>query len=230
MELTNHYNPFPSGNDGDDTAIITWDGYRRLSMMEELILDTLTNNIEGDIAEAGVWKGAMPIFFAKIIDHSKSKKKIINFDSFCGCPTLDNGNNETLYLGNSNDIKIKTFDKKWGGALSYSLDDVKNNFKKFNLLKDNIVFIKGYFCNTLPYLESNLRLSILRIDCDLYQSTYEVLEYLYPKLNKGGYVIFDDYKFPESKQAIIDYRDKNNINTSCCFGKTFDNILFWKKE
>ena len=229
-QLINNYNRFPEGNDGDENAIIMWDGYRRLSMMEELVIDTLKNNIEGDIAEAGVWKGGITIHYAGIVKHYKSNKKVINIDSFCGCPSIDKEKKQTLNLGNSNNADIRKFDKSWEGKLSCSLEEVKENFKKFNLLNDNIVFIEGFFCNTLPYIDQDLKLSILRIDCDLYQSTYEVLEYLYPKLSKGGYVVFDDYKFPRSRQAIFDYRNKHNIKTKCFLGKTVDDILYWKKE
>ena len=229
--LTNNYDRFPNGNlHGRDKAIVIWDGYRRLSMMEELVIDTIRNNVDGDIAEAGVWRGGMTIFFAGIVKEYNCNKKIINLDSFRGCPSIDKTKEQTLHLGNSGNEKIQAFDKKWENKLIVTLDDVKDNFRKFNLLGANIIFVEGYFCNTLPNLDPNMELSILRVDCDLYQSTYEVLEYLYPKLSIGGYVVFDDYKFPESRQAILDYREKNNIRTECFLGKTFDDILYWKKD
>ena len=233
--LTNNSPKFPNGNFGDDDAIVKWDGYRRLTMMEELVIDTLNNKIDGDLAEAGVWKGGMTILFAAIIKHYNISKKIFNFDSFSGCPSIDKNDKQVLSLGNSEQEIIKQFDSRWSlpsskQLLACPLDIVRNNFKKFNLLDNNICFVKGYFCDTLPNFSCENGLSILRIDCDLYQSTYEVLEYLYPYLNPGGYVIFDDYKFGEARQAIIDYREKNNIKTKYYLGKTFDPILYWKKE
>jgi len=47
----------------------------------------------------------------------------------------------------------------------------------------------------------------------MYQSTYEALEYLYPKLSTGGYVLVDDYgSLDPCKQAVEDYRDKHSIS------------------
>ena len=34
-------------------------------------------------------------------------------------------------------------------ALAVSLEEVKNNFKKYNLLDDNVKFLKGWFSDTL---------------------------------------------------------------------------------
>ena len=62
--LINNFEKFPNENVGDDNAIVTWDGYRRLSMMETIIREIIIQKIDGDICEAGVYKGGMTILFA----------------------------------------------------------------------------------------------------------------------------------------------------------------------
>jgi O-methyltransferase len=58
------------------------------------------------------------------------------------------------------------------------------------------------------------KLALLRIDCDLYQSTMEVLEAMYPKISKGGFVIIDDYgAVPGCRMAVDEYRARNNITS-----------------
>ena len=68
------------------------------------------------------------------------------------------------------------------------LEMVKDNFKAFGLLDEHQVkFLKGYFNVTLPTAPVE-KLSLLRVDSDIYVSTYETLEFMYPKLELGGYV------------------------------------------
>ena len=46
------------------------------------------------------------------------------------------------------------------------------------------------------------------IDCDLYQSHLDVLNFVWPKLNRGGYIYFDEYyslKFAGARIAIDEF-------------------------
>lgn len=53
---------------------------------------------------------------------------------------------------------------------------------------------------------------MLRLDGDMYGSTMDALEHLYPKLSPGGWVIVDDYGTnPPCAQAVHDYRAKHGI-------------------
>jgi hypothetical protein len=84
------------------------------------------------------------------------------------------------------------------------MEEVKKNFEKYNLLDNNVKFLKGWFKDTLPSapIES---LAILRLDGDLYESTMDGLINLYSKLSKGGFIIIDDWgAFPACKQAVKD--------------------------
>jgi hypothetical protein len=50
--------------------------------------------------------------------------------------------------------------------------------------------VKGWFRDTIP-LNTIEKISILRLDGDMYESTIDVLDYLYPKLSIGGFCIID---------------------------------------
>ena len=53
---------------------------------------------------------------------------------------------------------------------------------------------------------------MLRLDGDMYGSTMDALEALYPKLSLGGYVIVDDYgNIPQCKEAVTDFRNAHGI-------------------
>jgi hypothetical protein len=52
----------------------------------------------------------------------------------------------------------------------------------------------------------------MRLDGDMYGSTMEALESLYPKLSLGGYCVVDDYSLPGCRQAVDDFRARNGVN------------------
>ena len=95
--------------------------------------------------------------------------------------------------------------------LAVSLETVKNNFRRYGLLDDQVKFLKGWFKDTLPIAPIE-KLAVLRLDGDLYESTMDALVNLYPRLSPGGYIIVDDYgAIYQCKKAVSDYRKKHNI-------------------
>jgi O-methyltransferase len=127
-------------------------------------------------------------------------RKVYVADSFQGLPppkpdrfAVDAG--DTLYA----------FDE-----LRVSKQQVRLNFEKYSLLDDNVVFLEGFFEDTLPTLGAD-RFALLRLDGDMYQSTTEALGSLYPKLSAGGFIIIDDYALPGCRQAVEDYRTQHDI-------------------
>ena len=89
---------------------------------------------------------------------------------------------------------------------------VEANFERYGLLDERVRFLEGWFADTLPRAPIN-QLALLRLDGDLYQSTWEALEYLYPKLSIGGIVIVDDHgAFEPCRRAVADYRERYDIN------------------
>lgn len=109
-------------------------GMKRLNNIEECIKNIMNENIEGDFIKTGVWRGGATIFMAGLNKYFNLECKIYVTDSFEGLPPP-----HQKYKEDENDI-LHTID--W---LAIDVDTVKNNFKKYNLLDDNIIFIKGYF-------------------------------------------------------------------------------------
>ena len=164
------------------------------------------NDIKGDIVECGVWRGGNLILFKKIIDTLNLEKKIFAFDTFQGMPMPSK---EDFDLKDIDAGKIyqnyKNKDLKWCFS---DIDEVKNNISKFfEDYNKSFNFIKGKVEETLMY-ENNLpnKISLLRLDTDFYESTKKELEILYPRLNKGGVLIIDDYgHWKGSKKAVDEY-------------------------
>mgnify|MGYP003345687001 CR=1 FL=1 len=100
----------------------------------------------------------------------------------------------------------------------------KENFKKCNTLDENVIFLKGWFSDTLNDNDSIGKLSMLRFDGDMYGSTIDVLTPLYPKLVDNGIIIIDDYCLPNCVKAVTDYRNQNNITDNI---KVVDTCGVW---
>lgn len=176
--------------------MLTMIGYDRLTNLEVLIEQILKNNIEGDIIETGVWRGGACIFIEKLLQGTG--RKIFVADSFKGLPKPDE---KYSYDNGDRHHAIE--------MLSVSLDLVKQNFLKHTTL-ENVVFIEGWFKDTLKLLKN--KFSIIRLDGDMYESTMDAISALYPLLTKGGYCIIDDYGcVPNCFPAVDSYRDMNNI-------------------
>ena len=162
--------------------------------------------IDGDFMECGVWRGGCAIMMAAAQRETKLSFKryvpdrtIWVADSFQGCPP------PSLPQDAGDVHHTMRF-------LSVSRAEVEANFKRYGLLRDNVKFLEGWFKDTLPGPVE--KLALLRIDCDLYESTMQVLEAMYPKMSKGGYVIVDDYgAVLGCKLAVDEYRAKNNITS-----------------
>jgi hypothetical protein len=109
-----------------------------------------------------------------------------------------------------------------------SLDGVKSNFARYGLLDDQVVFVKGYFSETLPQLDADA-LSVIRLDGDLYESTMDALKCLYPKLSRGGFCIIDDFSaLTDCRNAVEDYRLEHGIDDPI---QAIDyQAVFWQKS
>jgi predicted transposase YbfD/YdcC len=68
----------------------------------------------------------------------------------------------------------------------------------------------------------------MRLDGDLYESTIQALENLYPKLSIGGYILIDDFGcIPACAQAVNDYRAANQITDPIIWVDTTG--IYWQK-
>jgi len=193
-------------------------GILKLNNIQFCIEDVIKNNIEGDFIETGVWRGGATIFMRLILKEYEIKDRIVYVaDSFQGIPEPD----IKKYPVDKKDIS-HTFD-----VIKVSLEEVKSNFEKYGGLDNQVKFLKGWFEDSLrnPTFE---KLSILRLDGDLYGSTWCVLKNLYDRLSIGGYVIIDDYALVGCRKAVDDFRLQNNIQEEI---KQVDwTCIYWKKE
>jgi len=63
---------------------------------------------------------------------------------------------------------------------------VRSNFARFGLLDEQVVFLQGWFSETLPTAPGLNAIAVLRLDGDTFESTIDALNTCYPKLSPGG--------------------------------------------
>jgi|SRR5882672_1383124 len=189
------------GRDWPSLAL-TMVGVKRLDNLQFCVETVLKDGIPGDFIETGIWRGGAVILMRAILKaHGVTDRVVYGADSFEGLPKPDAGS----YPADSGD-RHWTYDE-----LAVSLEQVSANVDRYGLLDDQVRFLKGWFKDTLPRAPIE-RLAVARLDGDMYESTMQALEVLYPKLQPGGFLIVDDYGAVEGcKRAIEDYRGRSGI-------------------
>ena len=172
-------------------------GQVRLANFRRLIEDVIRSGNPGDIIETGVWRGGACIMARAVLKaYGVTDRRVWVADSFQGLPPPEPAH----YPADAGDRHSEMT------QLAVSLGQVQENFRKYDLLDNQVEFLKGWFKDTLPTAPIE-RIAVLRLDGDMYQSTYEALAALYDKLQRGGYLIVDDYGAVEGcRLAITDFR------------------------
>lgn len=178
-------------------------GLKRLDNVRACVEKALEDGVPGDIIETGVWRGGCAIFMRGILAaHAVKDRNVWLADSFAGLPEPDLSR-----------YPLDSFSNLHAQAeLAVSKREVEDNFRRFGLLDDQVRFLVGWFKDTLPTMTGHTW-SVIRLDGDLYQSTIEALENLYPGLSPGGFCIVDDYgSYEACRRAVDDYRGRNGID------------------
>jgi hypothetical protein len=164
--------------------------------------------VPGDFVECGVYAGAQSAAMARaIIDQPRhpqygGARRVHLFDSFAGFPPFS-----------EHDIDLRGGGWKAGDS-ACPLKDVQANMKRWGIPDELLVYHAGWFDETMPIAtdrgssEPHSRVNViklivmLRLDADLYESTRTCMEYLYPLVSPGGWVIVDDWNLDGCRKAI----------------------------
>ncbi|MBT2368633.1 TylF/MycF family methyltransferase [Streptomyces sp. ISL-10] len=193
-------------------------GLKRIQSLRNLLDQAVADEIPGDFIETGVWRGGVCIFARGYFKaHDITDRRVWLADSFEGIP-------DTGADGHPMDREMALHDSNH--VLAVSQDAVRANFERYGLLDDQVRFLPGWFRDTLPNAPVE-RLAVLRLDGDLYESTMDALENLYPKLSRGGFVVIDDYFIPACRKAVDEFRDRHGITDAV--EPIDDYSAFWRR-
>ncbi|GMG82863.1 TylF/MycF family methyltransferase [Paralimibaculum aggregatum] len=171
-------------------------GTARMRNLRQLAETVIAEGVPGDFIETGVWRGGACIYLRAILAaHGLTDRTVWVADSFQGLPPPD----AEKYPRDRGDRHHRN------AALAISRAEVEENFRRYGLLDAQVRFLEGWFRDTLPGAPIG-RLALLRLDGDMYESTWDALAALYDRVSPGGAVIVDDFgAVPACAEAVRDF-------------------------
>lgn len=148
-------------------------------------------DVAGDVCEVGCYRGLSAYLIAEILTNMGKKVDFHICDSFEGLSNFDDSDKST-YRNMNTPERLKHF--------VCPLDTVKYNLREY----DFINYHKGWIPEPFKNLTEKT-FCFVHIDVDLYMPTLDSFKFFYPRLNRQGIMVFDDYgslNFPGSRKAI----------------------------
>jgi O-methyltransferase len=215
----------PGGEDrrdeGQDRPIFaqTMIGRQRLANVRSCTETVIKDGIPGDMIEAGAWRGGAGIMMRAVLEaYGVDDRRVWLADSFAGLPSP----NQDRYPADAG--------SSWHEDSVYvsTIEEVRDNFRRYGLLDDKVRFLQGWFSDTLVSVADE-QWALIRVDADMYGSTIEAMQMLYPRLSPGGYFICDDYGvIDEARRAVDDYRREQGIGEPI---RRIDQAgIYWRRE
>lgn len=157
------------------------DNEKRLPVFEAAFAEVAKSKRPGDYLEFGVARGTSLISAFDIArnNHTFDQMRFFAFDSFRGLPS---GEGDFV-----------------AGDMAYAQNTFMSFIERAGVDLERVRTTQGFFDKTLTAeLAAVLRIAhgrahIVHIDCDLYQSTVPVLDFIAPLLGAGSVIIFDDW-------------------------------------
>ena len=194
-------------------------GLLRLDNVGDCIAVVLADGVPGDVMECGVWRGGAAIFMRAALEaYGDTDRCVWVADSFQGVAKPDPA---AFPEDVGTDLWIHP-------QLAVPRHEVERNFQRYGLLDERVRFVEGWFRDTLPNAPVE-QLAVLRLDGDLYESTFVALEALYDKVSPRGFVIVDDYNALEPcRLAVDDFRLDRHVTEPI---QTIDwTGVYWRKN
>lgn len=177
--------------------------YVRYRAIELIAEEIRRNHVAGDIAEAGVDYGDC----SWVINSAFPDRRFFLYDTFAGFDGRD------VAVEREHDFTSQDFFESAGYFKrdSFATPDEQTEYVKKRLkYPEQAVFRKGYFPETAAG-EEDRRFAFVSLDMDLYQPILSGIEFFYPRLSDGGYIMIHDYnhrEFQGIKQAVAECEKK----------------------
>lgn len=184
---SNLYRPLYSPWEGDDGFEQVYHPISSLTLVSRdrchLLWKTLqqAQHLQGDFIECGVFKGGTALLAAQTLQGQLGDGRALHlFDSFKGMPGTTDG--------------IDRFES--GDFDRTSVEAVAQLLSPYPFVRLH----PGFIPDTFAIANIDL-IAWAHIDVDIYKSVHDCIEYVYPRLVRGGFIIFDDYGFPSCASA-----------------------------
>ena len=218
MALTDkHLSIAPPAEPADNEQAI-WDAYNLLlggpdtarlrKLLARYELFRRTAELPGDIVEAGIFKGTGLMFWLKLLHmHCPgSCKRVVGFDLFEGFEQSANAAEKEA-------VRSLLAEAKFQETTPARIEKM---VAEAQIPKNRCELVAGDIAQTAEqYVAANpgFRISLLNLDLDLAKPTRAALEALWPRVVRGGVVIFDEYAIPKwsASQGIDAWLAEKNL-------------------
>jgi hypothetical protein len=177
--------------------------FHRVYRLSQLVEDSLA--LGGETAECGCFRG-MSSYVICATERQRRPgydgRSHHIFDSFEG---LSPPQAEDLSDG-ADPAAVRVDGMRKAGAFRASLDEVRANLAGF----PGIDYRPGWLPDSLRGIVDR-RYRFVHLDLDLYAPTAGALEYFWPRLLPGGYVVCDDYGWPGGRRAIDEFARRSGV-------------------
>ena len=157
--------------------------------------------LDGDMAECGVFTGGSAHLLAETLRASGARPTLHLFDSFKGMPS-------------SSDPKRDGYAP--GELANTSAERVQQRLRAYDFVRFHV----GFVPETFSELDPNSPFSFVHADLDIYPSTLDCCKFFWPRLVRGGVIVFDDYGFfplRAAARAAVDHFFADQIEKPIVF-------------
>ena len=151
--------------------------------------------IKGSVVECGVFRGFGLMTWAKlstILEPENLTRRIYGFDTFRGFPQVTEKDQNTLAPAASGDLRAESYEELSQLIQQYDHDRFLGHIPKVELVKGDLTKTIPEFLKSHPHLV----VSLLFLDCDLYEPTKAAIEAFLPRMPKGAVLAFDELDNP----------------------------------
>lgn len=178
----------------EEAYITDYFRYRTFEFIADEIID---NQIQGKVAEVGVFRGT----FAKLINEKFDDRELFLFDTFSGFDEEEV--NGEIQLGRCDETFKDTYKRT-------SEDEVLSKLK----YPQKCTIFKGLFPDTVTEEVKKSEFAFVSLDVDLEESTYQGIRFFYPRIVRGGILYIHDYNSSHLsgvKKAVKKYEEENGV-------------------
>lgn len=176
----------------------------RLVMLSRAVKHVVNTRVPGAIVECGVWRGgSMMVAASTLLRADAADRRLYLFDTFEGMPE-PSAHDRTVF----GDSAAERFEARRRAGAGHDrtragIDEVRSNMASTGYPAQLVEYVAGKVEDTLPARAPD-EIAVLRLDTNWYESTRHELETLWPRVSRGGIVIFDDYGHWEGCRRAVD--------------------------
>jgi O-methyltransferase len=157
-----------------------------------------TGKLTGDLIEIGVWRGGSGALIAKSARNSGITSPIYLCDTFRG--VVKAGEADTSYHG--------------GEHADTDQDTVLRLLDQLNL--QDVTVLTGVFPDEIGRSIEDRSIRFCHIDVDVYESAKDIVAWIWPRLVRGGILVYDDFGFidtPGMTKFVEQWRSRRDSLT-----------------